>query len=94
MWESKMSDQKELFEVENGDEMGPNITVNRDRGIPTSVILTALAFLFSVLAFLMYMLWDFGIAGRVVLFLILILVIVHSAIYIAKMLFDSFRWRK
>jgi hypothetical protein len=76
------SEQGELF----GKPKGPN-------GIPLAIIYLSFAFLFSVIAFLSYMLWDFGIAGRVVLFLTLILVLVHVAIFIAKQLLSQFPWR-
>jgi hypothetical protein len=63
-------------------------------GLPLSFLYIVLAFLFSVIGFLGYMLWDFGIAGRVILFLVLILVIIHCAIYFAKLIFDEFRFRR
>jgi len=90
-----MIEQNELFEL----DLATNKLVRVERKIlngrlPLVVILLSLAFLFSVLAFLLYMLWDFGIAGRVILFLILILVIVHAAIFIAKQLIDGVRWRR
>jgi hypothetical protein len=77
------SKQGELF----GKPRGPS-----DR-IPLAIIYLSFAFLFSLIAFLSYMLWDFGIAGRVVLFLTLILVLVHVAIFIAKQLLSQFPWR-
>lgn len=87
--------QLELFEKDPTTGTFRKVTVeNGNSGrLPLAVIYLSLAFLLSTVAFLGYMLWDFGIAGRVILFLVLILVIVHAAIFIAKQLIDSFHRR-
>jgi hypothetical protein len=74
--------QGELFEKDTAS--GKQVT-----SLPLAVVYLSLAFLFSTVALLVYLLWDFGIAGRVILFLVLLLVIVHAAMFIAKQLFDS-----
>lgn len=81
-----MKEQQELFEKSQ--------TTLTPEGVPLVIWYLSFAFLFSVLAFLVYLFWDFGIAGRVVLFFILLLAIVHVAIYIAKVLIDKASGRR
>lgn len=80
-------EQKELFE---------KVRVDTGRmSLPLSILYLSFTFMFAVLAFLVYLFWDFGIAGRVVLFFTLLLTVVHVAIYIAKCMIDSIgNWRK
>lgn len=79
-----MSEQRELFEKDS-----PPSGRQLER-LPLGVVYLSFAFLFSMLAFLVYLLWDFGIAGRVILFLVLVLILVHVAVLMARVLFDTY----
>lgn len=77
-----MREQRELFDKDDG--------MSHPTRVPMPVIYLSFAFLFAMLGFMVWMLWDFGIAGRVLLFLVLILVLVHFAVFMAKSLFDHY----
>jgi hypothetical protein len=78
--EMQMGEQKELFDI--------NDMTSGDRKIAFAIIILSFTFLFALLAFLVYMFWDFGIAGRVVLFLICVLVLVEIAKILVKSVLD------
>jgi hypothetical protein len=79
-----MYEQKELFERDRSPRDMPLIR------LPMGVVYLTFSFLFAMLGFLVYLLWDFGIAGRVILFLALVLVLVHFAVFMARALFDAY----
>lgn len=70
--------------------------IARQRGasqtVGQSLLYLAFAFLFALIIFLGWMLWDFGIAGRVIIFFVGILVLVHVAAKLLRELIDKLPW--
>jgi hypothetical protein len=84
-----MKRQGELFVREEGDSEC-KIGLTAPIGIPLPILYLSFTFLFALLGFLVYMLWDFGIAGRVILFLVLVLILIHFAVFMAKSILDHY----
>lgn len=58
-----------------------------------SLLYLSFAFLFALIVFLGWMLWDFGIAGRVIIFFVGILVLIHVAVKLLNGMIDKLPWR-
>jgi len=80
-----MYEQKELFDLE--------MVAKVDRKIAWAIILLSFSFLFTLLGFTVYMFWDFGVAGRVVLFLLLVTALANFAVLLAKRAISLIRGR-
>jgi hypothetical protein len=80
-----MHEQKELFDLETVAKV--------DRKIAWAIILLSFSFLFALLGFMVYMFWDFGVAGRVVLFLLSVIALAHFAVLLARRAISLIRRR-
>jgi energy-converting hydrogenase Eha subunit E len=65
---------------------------NESTKVGLSLIYLSFAFLFALIVFLGWMLWDFGIAGRVIIFFVGILVLIQAALKLLSLLFDKLPW--
>jgi hypothetical protein len=61
--------------------------------VGSSLLYLSFAFLFALIVFLGWMLWDFGIAGRVIIFFVGILVLIQVAVKLLRELIDKLPWR-
>jgi hypothetical protein len=83
--------QQELFGIKEPELCSQ---CKKNLRVSLSALYLSFAFLFAMLVFMAYVLWDFGIAGRVVIFITGILVLVNATMKIVSNLIDRLPWRR